>query len=101
MDSSFSGNSTGIQGKYNTFPEVYPASGSAPANRPDDVMSLKNPADTGPFYLVVTTFSEALGQEKSFSDMGPSAGNSSKNQYNRPLCKIYDSRDIKIYEHSS
>jgi len=101
MNSPFSGNSTGIQGKYDSFPEVYPTSGSAPANRPEDVMSLKNPADTGPFYLVVTTFSEALSQEKSFSEMDSSAGNSSETQDNKPLCKIYDSLDIKIYEHSS
>jgi len=100
-DATFSGNFTGSSGRYDVFPGVCTTSGSAPINRPEDVMSLKNPSTTGPFYLVVTTFSEALNQEKSVSDMDYSVGNSSETQDNKPLCKIYDSLDIKIYEYSS
>ncbi|WP_440946670.1 DUF6541 family protein [Methanosarcina sp. T3] len=101
-DLMFSGNSAGSPGQYEAFPEVYATSGSAAANRPEDVVSLKNPTTAGSFYLVVTTFSEALNEEKSVSDnLSSSAGNSSETQDNRPLCKIYDSLDIKIYEHSS
>jgi len=102
VDPTFSGNSTGSPGQYDAFPEVYTTSGPAPANFPEDAMSLKNPTTTGPFYFVVTTFSEALNQEKSGSDIGySSAGNSSETQDNKPLCKIYDSLNIKIYEHTS
>jgi|GEM_PF-381270 len=99
-DATFSGNFTGSPGQYDVFPGVYTTSGFAPVNRPEDVMSLNNSSTTGPLYLVVTTFSEALNQEKSLSEMGFSAGNSSEVQDNKSLCKIYDSLDIKIYEHS-
>ena len=92
----------GSPGQYGAFPEVSTISGSAPANRPADVKSLNNSSTCGPFYLVVTTFSEALNLEKSGSDnMGySSAGNSSETQDNKPLYKIYDSLNIKIYKHT-
>lgn len=85
---TFSGNSTDSPGQYDAFPE--------------DVNFFMNPTTSGPFYLVVTTFSEALNLEKS----GPcnmeysSVGNSSETQDNKPLYKIYDSLNIKIYKHT-
>jgi len=98
---TFSGNSTGKPGQSDTFPEGSTISGSAPANRPVDVNYLSNSAMKRPFYLVVTTFSEALNMGKSDPDnMGySSAGNSSETQNNKPLYKIYDSLNIKIYKH--
>ncbi|AKB17358.1 hypothetical protein [Methanosarcina sp. WWM596] len=103
VGSTFLGNPAGSPEQHRTFPEVSITSGSTPANRPEDVKYLENPATNGPFYFVVTTFSEALYLEKSGPDiMGYfSAWNSSETQDNKPMCKIYDSLNIKIYEHTS
>ena len=96
---TFSGNSAGKPGKSDPFPEASTTSGAAPANSPKYVNYLSNSTTGGPFYLVVTTFSEALNMGKSDPDtMGySSVGNSSENQDNKPLYKIYDSLNIKIY----
>ena len=97
---TYSGNSADSPGQYDAFPERSTISRSAPANRPEDVNSLTNYGTNGPFYLVVTTFSE-VNLEKSGPDMGySSAGNSSETQDNKPLYKIYDSLNIKIYRHT-
>ncbi|MHC1756434.1 MAG: hypothetical protein AB9861_13575 [Methanosarcina sp.] len=89
-------------GKPEGSSEAFAGSGSAFAGDPEDTKSLNNQA-IGPFYLVVTTFSEALNLEKSGSyDTGSSsAGNSSETQDNKSLYKIYDSLNIKIYNHVS
>ena len=99
---TFSGNSADSPGQYDAFPEGSTISGSAPANRPEDVKVLNNYTTSEPFYLVVTTFSEALNLEKSGSDNMEysSAGNSSETRNNKPLYKIYDSLNIKIYKHT-
>ncbi len=98
---TYSGNSADSPGQYDAFPEESTISRSAPANCPEDVNFLNNyDATNGPFYLVVTTFSE-VNLEKSGSNMGCSpAGNSSETQDNMPLYKIYDSLNIKIYRHT-
>jgi hypothetical protein len=89
-------------GKSGEFSESSTRLGSASADDPEDTKSLNNQA-VGPFYLVVTTFSEALNLEKSGSyDMRySSAGNSSETQGNISLYKIYDSLNIKIYNYVS
>lgn len=96
---TFSGNSAGKPGKSDTFPEASTTSGAALANSPKDVNYLSNSTMGKPFYLVVTTFSEALNMGKAVPYMGySSTGNSSENQDNKPLYKIYDSLNIKIYK---
>lgn len=53
-----------------------------------------------PFYLVVTTFSEALSLNKQKSDEAPvSTGNISRTQNDYLVHKIYDSLNIEIYKH--
>ncbi|MDR7664572.1 hypothetical protein RG963_01985 [Methanosarcina sp. Z-7115] len=53
-----------------------------------------------PFYLVVTTFSEALSLNKQKSDDAPvSIGNISRAQNDYLVHKIYDSLNIEIYKH--
>lgn len=76
--------------------------GSRLSNSSEDVMSLKNTTTSESFYLIVTTFSEALGLEKvsGHEIEYSSAENDSETQEDRPLYKIYDSLNIKIYKHT-
>ncbi len=54
--------------------------------------------ETGPSYLVVTTFSEALIQNEKKSDEGTvSSGDA---QITDPVYKVYDSRNIEIFQHT-
>ncbi|MDY9926421.1 hypothetical protein [Methanosarcina sp.] len=84
------------------FSETSTGSGSASTVDPQDAKSLNNQTIV-PSYLVVTTFSEALNLEKSGSyDIGSSSvGNISGTPDNKSLYKIYDSLNIKIYNHPS
>jgi hypothetical protein len=71
-------------------------------NDSDDGTSVeKAAAEDEPFYIVETTFSEALsssvqGSNKTSISTG---GKTFKTQTGYPLYKIYDSLNIKIYEH--
>lgn len=74
----------------------------APAEHSADALPLNNPAIGEPFYLIVTTFSEALDMgESGPDDMGHSTGRNSEAQEKQFPYKIYDSLDIDIYKHTS
>jgi hypothetical protein len=61
------------------------------------ILPLVRPAENKPFYLVVTTFSKALGfDERKYDEVSASTG-SAQSIY--PACKIYDSLNIEIYEY--
>jgi hypothetical protein len=63
----------------------------------DVILPLVRPAENKPFYLVVTTFSKALGfDERKYDEVSASTG-STQSIY--PACKIYDSLNIEIYEY--
>jgi len=99
----FSGKSSSNQKPFDTFSEASANPGSTLSNRPEDAASLKNSTTNGgPFYLIVTTFSEAMGMEKlADSEMEYSSSrNSSETPEGKPLYKIYDSLNIKIYKHT-
>jgi hypothetical protein len=70
------------------------------SNSSKDLISSKNSITSEPFYLIVTTFSEALGKLEESKSGYSSAENNSEIQENKPLYKIYDSLNIKIYEHA-
>ena len=92
----------------NALSEISSRRQPVPANGFKDVKSLEASTNE-PFYLVVTTFSEALGLEKSAESYksylsvmdNSSVGNGSESQDNKPLYKIYDSLNIRIYKHIS
>lgn len=63
-------------------------------------MSLKNQDGNEPFYVVDTTFYRALNSKIQQNETSIVArGNITKNQNDYPMYKIYDSLNIKIYEH--
>lgn len=89
-------------GQFDTDSETFASSGPVSAENYADIIPLNNPSTGEPFYLVVTTFSEALNLEESGSDMEhSSAGKVSEAQDNQFLYKIYDSLNINIYKHVS
>ncbi len=92
----FSGIFSGNNGNSDLFPKASAVPGSTVMSRSEDIISEVRE----PFYLVVTNFSEALKLNKQGSDIREysSAGNSSQTQGNKPLYKIYDSLNIKIYK---
>jgi hypothetical protein len=61
------------------------------------VSPLERPAEKEPFYLVVTTFSKALGLDERKYDKVQVSNESTQSIY--PACKIYDSLNIEIYEY--
>jgi hypothetical protein len=101
-DHVFSGNSFSSQKQFYPFSEASANPDSSLSNISEGEASLKNPTTNGPFYLIVTTFSEAMGTEKlADSEMEySSSGNSSETPEDKPLYKIYDSLDIKIYKNT-
>ncbi len=65
----------------------------------EGVIPLDKAAENEPFYLVVTTFSEALSLNDQASDEAhDSTENLSRAQNYYPIHKIYDSLNIDIYE---
>lgn len=73
----------------------------ASQNDSEDVISIEKTAENKPFYVVKTTFSDALSSKAQGPDKTSiSAGeNTLKAQADYPLYKIYDSLNIEIYEH--
>jgi hypothetical protein len=63
------------------------------------ISPLVRPAENKPFYLVVTTFSKALGFDERKYDKVQVSNESTQSIY--PACKIYDSLNIEIYEYKS
>jgi hypothetical protein len=78
--------------------------GNSSSNQAQFKISSKYSASPGsdkPFYLIVTTFSEAMGLEKlAESETDYSAENGTEPQKGKPIYKIYDSLDIKIYQNT-
>lgn len=99
---AFSGNSSYSQEQSKVSSEASASLGSRLSNSSEEAMSLKNTTTSEPFYLIVTTFSEAMGlEEVSGHEIEySSAENDSETQEDMPLYKIYDSLDIKIYKHT-
>lgn len=99
---ALSGNFSSNQGQFDTFSKASANPDPKPLNLSEDVMSSKNSTTNEPFYLIVTTFSEAMGFEKLLeSDMGYSSAESdSETKEGRSLYKIYDSLNVKIYKHT-
>jgi hypothetical protein len=66
-----------------------------------DGVSVEKAAENESFYIVETTFSEALSARVQGSDETSvsTGGNTLKVQTDYPVYKIYDSLNIKIYEH--
>jgi len=66
-----------------------------------DGVSVEKAAENEPFYVVETAFSEALSARAQGSDETSvsTGGNILKAQTGYPVYKIYDSLNIKIYEH--
>lgn len=73
----------------------------ASKNDSEDVISLEKVTENKPFYVVETTFSEALNARAQGSNETSvsTGGNTLKAQTDYPLYKIYDSLNIEIYEH--
>jgi len=67
-------------------------------NNSKGIVPLERPAESKPFYLVVTTFSEALNLNKRESGRTPVSTENAQTGY--PVHKIYDSLNIEIYEHN-
>jgi hypothetical protein len=70
-------------------------------NDSENGMSVEKAAENEPFYIVETTFSEALSaraQESNETSVS-TGGNTLKAQTAYPVNKIYDSLNIEIYEH--
>jgi hypothetical protein len=61
------------------------------------ISPLVRPAENKPFYLVVTTFSKALGLDERKNEEVQVSNESTQSIY--PACKIYDSLNIEIYEY--
>ena len=61
------------------------------------ISPIVRPAENKPFYLVVTTFSKALGFDERKYDKVQVSNESTQSIY--PACKIYDSLNIEIYEY--
>lgn len=63
-------------------------------------ISVEKTAENEPFYVIKTTFSEALtASEQESDETSVPTGNASKAQTTYPVYKIYDSLNIEIYEH--
>lgn len=63
-------------------------------------ISVEKTAENEPFYVIKTTFSEALtASEQKSDETSVPTGNASKAQTTYPVYKIYDSLNIEIYEH--
>jgi hypothetical protein len=73
----------------------------ASKNDSQDGISVEKTAENEPFYVVETTFSEALrGRAKVSNETSVSTGgNTLKAQTAYPVYKVYDSLNIEIYEH--
>jgi len=101
-DHVLSGNSFSSQKQFYPFSEASANPGSTLSNLSEGEASLNNPTTNGPFYLIVTTFSEAMGMEKLADSEKEysSSGNSSEISEDIPLYKIYDSLNIKIYKNT-
>lgn len=98
----FSGTSSSKQVQSDTLSGASGNSESMSSNLSENAASLKNPTTDGPFYLIVTSFSEAMGMNNlTESETGSSLSeNESKTPESISLSKIYDSLDIKIYKHT-
>lgn len=67
-------------------------------NNSEGIVLSERPAESKPFYLVVTTFSEALNPNKREPGEMPASTENAQTGY--PVHKIYDSLNIEIYEHN-
>lgn len=98
---AFSGKSSHNPEKFKVSSKASISLGSRLSNSSEDVMSLKNTTTSEPFYLIVTTFSEAMGLEKvSWHEIKYSSAEKYSETQDKPLYKIYDSLNIKIYKHT-
>ncbi|RXA18032.1 hypothetical protein EQO05_11475 [Methanosarcina sp. MSH10X1] len=72
----------------------------ASKNDPDDGTYAEEAVERGPFYVVETTFSEALNSRAKQSDeTSVPTWKGLKAEPDYPVYKIYDSLNIEIYEH--
>jgi hypothetical protein len=74
----------------------------SPGNSPKDdfgeLILSENSAESEPFYLVATTFSEALKMKEGEPERVQVPGGNVQNDY--PVYKIYDSLNIEIFKHN-
>jgi TM2 domain-containing membrane protein YozV len=89
---SLSGNFKSTNFSENSATPVY-----APTSDSDVVLHLEGSDENEPFYLVVTTFSKALSLNERKHNGDSASYVNTRSDYN--VHKIYDSLNIKIYEH--
>jgi hypothetical protein len=94
-----SGNSSDNRGKINSFSEASDNSGSTPSNISENLIYLKNSNTNEPFYLIVTSFSKAMGLAAQSETEYSSVEKDPETRKENPPYKIYDSLNIKIYKH--
>ena len=99
---AFSEKSSDNIAQFDAFSGASDNSGPAPVSLSENLMPLESTTANEPFYLIVTSFSEAIGLEISGKPEMESSSveRDPETQKDRPLYKIYDSLDIKIYKHT-